>query len=209
VSVLAVIAKAPVAGRSKTRLSPPLTATQAAALAEAALRDTLAAVLATRVQRRVLILDGAPGPWLPPGIEVMPQRGAGLDERLAAAFVDIGAPTLIVGMDTPQVAPLLLERGLGLLERGPAVLGPASDGGYWAIGLRQPEPRALIGVPMSSRHTLEAQRRRLAKLGLGHFELPELRDVDTYGDAVAVAAHAPATSFARELDSIAALTVAA
>ena len=64
-SVLAVIAKAPIAGQSKTRLSPPLTLEQAAVLAEASLVDTLEAVLATRAGRRVLILEGSPGPWLP------------------------------------------------------------------------------------------------------------------------------------------------
>ena len=202
-SVLAVIAKAPLAGRSKTRLSPPLTLAQAAALAEAALLDTLGAMLAARAERRVLILDGSPGPWLPRGFDVLPQRGAGLDARLANAFADIGAPALIVGMDTPQVEPSLLERGLTLLESGSAVLGPASDGGYWAIGLRSPEPRALLGIPMSSEHTLAAQRGRLRELELDCLDLPELRDVDTFDDAVEVAAQAPASRFARALESVA------
>ncbi|MDQ6816439.1 MAG: DUF2064 domain-containing protein, partial [Actinomycetota bacterium] len=100
---LAVIAKAPVAGRSKTRLSPPLSADEAAALAEAALVDTLSAVAATAVTRKVVILDGCPGSWLPHGTEVIAQRGEGLDERLANAFDDLAAPALIIGMDTPQV----------------------------------------------------------------------------------------------------------
>jgi rSAM/selenodomain-associated transferase 1 len=203
-TVLAVIAKAPLAGASKTRLSPPLTLEQAASLAEAALRDTLAAVLAARgAARRVLILEGPPGPWLPAGLEVIPQRGAGLDERLANAFVDLSEPALIVGMDTPQVSPALLDRGLRLIEHTPAVLAPASDGGYWAIGLRRPEPRALRGVPMSSAHTLAAQRRRLEEFGLASAELPELRDVDNYGDAIEVAQQAPASRFA---DALAALS---
>ena len=104
-TAIAVIAKAPVAGRSKTRLTPPCTPEQAAALASAALADTLAAVAATPGARRVLVLDGAPGPWLRPGFEVLAQRGAGLAERLAAAFADIGEPALVVGMDTPQLTP--------------------------------------------------------------------------------------------------------
>src|SRR5690606_23084798 len=64
---LLVMAKAPVAGRVKTRLVPPLSAAEAAAVAEAALADTLEAVAACGAERRVLALDGEPGPWLPEG----------------------------------------------------------------------------------------------------------------------------------------------
>jgi glycosyltransferase A (GT-A) superfamily protein (DUF2064 family) len=99
---LLVIAKAPEPGRSKTRLCPPCSPEQAAALAEAALTDTLRAVAATPADERVLVLDGTPGDWLPEGFRVVPQRGDGLDERLAAAFADAGGPALLIGMDTPQ-----------------------------------------------------------------------------------------------------------
>src|SRR5215208_6714786 len=78
VTALLVIAKAPVPGRVKTRLSPPCTPEQAATLAAAALRDTLEAAAASRRARRlVLALDGSAPSWLPPGIEVIPQRGPG------------------------------------------------------------------------------------------------------------------------------------
>jgi hypothetical protein len=202
---LAVIAKAPVPGRVKTRLTPPLTPAEAAALAEASLRDTLAAMGATRVARRVVVLDGAPGAWLPPGVDVVAQRGGGLDERLAAAFEDLGPDTLIVGMDTPQLSAPVLERALDALRGADAVLGPAQDGGYWGIGLRRPDPRALLGVPMSVAHTGEHQRRRLASLGLDVVELPVLRDVDDVRDVRAVARLAPGTGFALRAAAIAAV----
>lgn len=199
-TALAVIAKAPVAGRSKTRLTPPCTPVQAAALAAAALADTLAAVLATAASRRVLVLDGAPGPWLGvPGLEVVAQRGAGLAERLAAAFEDIGEPALVVGMDTPQLTPQLLAEALAQLDRADAVLGAAPDGGYWAIGLQAADEHVFAGVPMSDRRTCAVQRERLRVLGLRTHELPELRDVDDIEDARAVAALAPAARFARTL----------
>ncbi len=199
-TALAVIAKAPVAGRSKTRLTPPCTPVQAAALAAAALADTLAAVLATAASRRVLVLDGAPGPWLGvPGLDVVAQRGAGLAERLAAAFEDIGEPALVIGMDTPQVTPQLLADALAQLDRTDAVLGAAPDGGYWAIGLHAADERVFAGVPMSDRRTCAVQRERLRELGLRTHELPELRDVDDIEDARAVAALAPAARFARTL----------
>lgn len=195
---LAVIAKAPVAGRAKTRLCPPCTPQQAAALAAAALSDTLAAVAATPTHRRVLVLEGEPGDWLSDGFEVIPQRGEGLAERLADAFATIGEPALLVGMDTPQVtAPMLIEAtALLRMEGVDAVQGDAHDGGYWAIGLQRPDPAAFAGVPMSVHHTGAAQRARLAELGLTVADLPALRDVDTMDDAVAVAAQAPDSRFA-------------
>lgn len=201
---LLVIAKSPSPGRSKTRLCPPCTPEEAARLAEAALADTLEAVVATRVERRVLVLDGPPGAWLPRGLEVIPQRGRGLDERLANAFLDAGDPALLIGMDTPQVTPVLLERGLSSLRHPAvdAVLGPAADGGYWAVGLRRPDPRVFVGVPMSAAGTLAAQHRRLSALGLRTAWLPERRDVDRIDDAVAVAVTAPGTCFARALRGV-------
>ena len=196
-TALAVIAKAPVAGRVKTRLCPPCTPFEAAALAEAALADTLAAVRATAADRRVLILDGEPGSWVGDGIEVIAQRGAGLDERLAGAFEDIGEATFLVGMDTPQITPRLLADGLRALEHHAATIGRAHDGGYWSIGLRRPDRRALEGVPMSRADTAAAQVARLAELGLTPLELPALEDVDDIGSARSVAVAAPGTAFGR------------
>jgi rSAM/selenodomain-associated transferase 1 len=195
---LLVMTKAPAPGRSKTRLTPPCTPEQAAALARAALEDTLASGAAARLPtRRVVVLDGEPAAWLPPGFEVVAQRGPGLAERLAAAFEDAGAPALLVGMDTPQVTPGLLDAGLAALAGGAdAVLGEAPDGGYWAIGLQRADRRVFDGIPMSAADTGARQRARLASLGLRVVVLPPLRDVDTIEDARAVAAGAPMGRFA-------------
>ncbi|UYQ65677.1 DUF2064 domain-containing protein [Streptomyces peucetius] len=199
---LLVIAKAPVPGRVKTRLTPVHTPKEAAALAEAALSDTLDAVLATPARRRVLVLDGAPGAWLPSGIDVVPQCGGGLDERLAAAFALCEGPALLIGMDTPQVSSGLLACGLEL-SPGEAAFGPADDGGFWALGLAEPDGRLVRGVPMSSPGTGAAQRQRLVRAGLAVRELPRLRDVDTPDDARWVAAGAPGTRFAAALAAMA------
>jgi rSAM/selenodomain-associated transferase 1 len=188
----------------KTRLCPPCTWTQAAALAEAALSDTVAAVQATSCDQRVLVLEGSGGGWLPDGFEIVPQRGDGLGERLAAAFAERKGPVLLIGMDTPQVHPVLLGQALEALEQPgtDAVLGPCEDGGYWAIGLRDPDPRVFDGVPMSSTLTCTYQRRRLKELGLRLHELPILRDVDYFEDARAVAAEAPDSRFALAFETI-------
>ncbi|MEU6982098.1 TIGR04282 family arsenosugar biosynthesis glycosyltransferase [Streptomyces sp. NPDC046324] len=194
-STLLVIAKAPVAGRVKTRLTPHFTPQQAADLARAALEDTLAAVLATPAGRRVLVLDGRPGCWVPEGIEVVPQTAGGLDVRLAAAFSHVDGPTLLIGMDTPQVTPDLLAQGLDFSETD-AWFGPADDGGFWALGLAEPDPALLRGVPMSVARTGREQRRRLTASGRTVRDLPELCDVDTPADATQVAAAIPGTRFA-------------
>ncbi len=202
---LVVIAKAPVAGSSKTRLTPPCTPAQAAALAEAALADTLDAVAASAASRRVVVLEGEPGDWLPPGFEVIAQRGRGLAERVANAFADVGGGALAIGMDTPQVTPALLDVGVAALavDGVDAALGLAADGGYWAIGLRSPDAALFDGVPMSAASTGAAQRARLDAAGLRVATLPELRDVDTIADALAVAALAPQSRFARVLAEVA------
>jgi len=196
-----VIAKAPAAGHAKTRLSPPLSPAQAAELAEAALCDTLEAVLQTSATRRVLVLDGPAGDWLPPGIEVIAQRPVGFAERLAGAFEDVGGTAFLIGMDTPQVTPRMLDSALEALgaPANDAVLGLCEDGGYWGIGLRRADARVFAEIPMSTERTGECQRLRLEALGLRTGTLPVLRDVDRHADALAVARQAPSGRFARAL----------
>ncbi|WP_028798707.1 TIGR04282 family arsenosugar biosynthesis glycosyltransferase [Streptomyces sp. 142MFCol3.1] len=198
-TTLLVIAKEPRPGRVKTRLTPPFTPREAATLAEAALVDTLRAVAATPAARRVLVLDGAPGAWLPPGFDVVPQCAGGLDERLAAAFAGCTGPALLIGMDTPQVTPALLTVDFADCD---AWFGPAEDGGFWALGLAAPDPALLRGVPMSTPTTGAVQRDRLTAAGLRVRDLPRLRDVDTAADVEAVAASAPAGRFAAELSRL-------
>jgi glycosyltransferase A (GT-A) superfamily protein (DUF2064 family) len=181
---------------------PPCSYEQAASLAEAALADTLGAVLMTPARRRVLVLDGQPGPWLPPGFDIVPQCAGPLDERLAAAFAAVSGPALLIGMDTPQVTPRLLTVDW---ETADAAFGPAADGGFWALGLRTPDAALLRGVPMSTATTGAIQRTRLRAAGLRVLDLPQLRDVDTAADAVAVARQAPRSRFAartRELATV-------
>lgn len=201
---VAVLAKAPVAGRVKTRLCPPCTPAEAALLARAALEDTIEAVLATDGTRAVVVLDGDGGGWLPLDLPVVAQRRGDLGDRLQGAVDDLGGPVLVLGMDTPQVTPLQLADAVAaLLAPGvDAVLGPAADGGYWSIGLRTGRSGLFTGVPMSVDTTAREQRLRLRSLGLSWTELDELRDVDTISDAREVAAGCPSTRFAATLQGV-------
>ncbi|MFD7032720.1 DUF2064 domain-containing protein [Streptomyces sp. NPDC059917] len=197
-TTLLVIAKEPLPGRVKTRLTPPFSPAGAASLAEAALADTLDVVAGTPAARRVLVLDGRPGPWLPSGFEVVAQCAGTLDERLAAAFAGCAGPALLIGMDTPQVTPELLAVATGprAWATYDAWFGPAVDGGFWALGLAVPDPGLLRGVPMSVPGTGAAQYERLRAAGLRVGRLPVLRDVDDAEDARLVAAAAPRSRFA-------------
>ncbi|MFI1783096.1 TIGR04282 family arsenosugar biosynthesis glycosyltransferase [Streptomyces rubiginosohelvolus] len=201
---LLVIAKEPVAGRVKTRLCPPFSPAEAAELATAALTDTLETLLTLPARRRVLVLDGRPGPWAPPGFEVVRQSAGGLDERLAAAFGGCTGPALLVGMDTPQLTAGLLAPALtpDAWDGCGAWFGPAEDGGFWALGLAEPDPALLRGVPMSLPETGAVQRSRLVEAGLAVRDLPVLVDVDTAADAHRVAAAAPGGRFAAVLDRL-------
>lgn len=206
---LVVLAKSPVAGRVKTRLCPPLTHEQAAAVAVAALADTLATTLRVQVRRRLVVLDGDPAGHIPAGFEVLPQRGDGLDERLACAYDDAFAssslPALLIGMDTPQATIALLTAAAQALADGSPVLGLAEDGGWWAIGLAAADPEIFLGVPMSTATTGRLQEQRMRERGVAPVLLPELRDIDQMEDLVAAAAQMPATSrlatVVRDLDA--------
>jgi glycosyltransferase A (GT-A) superfamily protein (DUF2064 family) len=195
---LIVLAKEPVAGRVKTRLCPPCSPADAAGLAEAALADTLTAARASGADRVVLALDGRPGGWCPPGVHIVDQGTGPLAARLSRAWSHVAGPALQIGMDTPQVAPGDLDAGMRVLltEGVDAVLGPAVDGGWWAIGMRRSRPEVFAGVPTSQPDTGARQAARLAALGLGTRRLSTRRDVDSWPDALAVAAEAGGSRFA-------------
>ena len=205
---LLVMAKAPVAGRVKTRLCPPCSPEEAAAVAAAALADTLEAVAGCAADRKIVALAGRPGPSLrahleSAGVEVIAQRGATFADRLAHAWSDAGPIGVQIGMDTPQVTTAELDDLLTLLPDRPepvAVLGHAPDGGWWALGLAGADPSvAFAGIPMSTPVTGRLQEERLATLGLRVVHAPVRRDIDTIEDLLAVAATMAPRSHTRAL----------
>ena len=202
-TTLVIIAKECLPGRVKTRLMPALTAQQAAELAAASLHDTLSAVASLPATRRVLAYDGVVPPEGSADYEIVQQVGGGLDERLAAVFDGCAGPTVLIGMDTPQLsadllAPLFAPSS-SAWSRHDAWFAPANDGGFWALGLASPDGSLLRGVPMSRADTGALQRERLLSAGLRVGMLPELTDVDTIEEARTVAEQFPDGSFAATL----------
>lgn len=208
--VLLVVTKAPVAGRVKTRLCPPASYRQAARIAAAALLDTLDAARAAS-DRVVVAMAGELAEaeragelrTAMAGTTVLTQHGRTFADRIANAHADTahlhpGTAVLQVGADTPQLTGELFAEATAVLRRPgvDAVLGPAADGGWWALGLHDPlDATALRSVPMSTPDTGEQTMAALRRHGLRVTALGELSDVDTWTDAEKVAADCPATRF--------------
>ncbi|MHC5797401.1 TIGR04282 family arsenosugar biosynthesis glycosyltransferase [Lacisediminihabitans sp. FW035] len=201
-TTLIIIAKECIPGRVKTRLHPPLSLEQAATLASASLADTFRAVETLDASRRILLFDGNLLPLGSEPYDVIHQVSGDLDMRLGAIFDECEGPTVLVGMDTPQLDPAMLSPLFGEWPSGvDAFLGFANDGGYWTIAMAEPDGSLIRGVPMSRDDTGRLQLERLTEAGLSVLMLPELVDVDTIEDARVVAGLAPHTEFARTLAS--------
>ena len=197
-TAIVVIAKECLPGKVKTRLHPPLSLEQAADLAAASLADTLIVAGSLPATRYVLAFDGVTAPPEAEGWEILAQSTGGLDERLGAIFDNFDEPTLLLGMDTPQISAQLLSGVFtDWTDETDAWFGPADDGGFWALALKNPTGDLLRGIPMSRADTGVHQLHRLDQAGLRVRRLPTLTDVDTIVDAATVAAIASGTHFAR------------
>ncbi|MEV8268400.1 DUF2064 domain-containing protein [Microbacterium sp. NPDC076911] len=203
-TAVVVIAKECVPGRVKTRLSPSFTPEQAARIAAASLADTLDTARELVADRHILYFDGDASMTPHNGFEVIPQTGETLDERLGAIFDLIDEPMLLIGMDTPQ----LTRAHLRWPERTDVVYGPACDGGFWALGMREPRGDVIRGVAMSQSNTGELQLAALEGAGLSVEHLVTLLDVDLAADAHSVAAEVPGSRFAHAVSEASALHAA-
>ncbi|GAB4009219.1 TIGR04282 family arsenosugar biosynthesis glycosyltransferase [Nocardioides ultimimeridianus] len=212
-TTLLVLAKAPVAGRVKTRLAADLGDFDLAAdLAAAALLDTIdACTAAVGADRCRLALDGSLAEGRRSadlldalaGWTVVPQCAGDLADRLAHAHEGVTGPVVQVGMDTPQLTAALLHDLAEGLDAADAVLAPAADGGWWALALRSGRHGGLLrGVPMSGPRTYADTLTALNAGGLRVVDAPLLEDADHLAEARRIAAAAPATRFARALHAI-------
>jgi rSAM/selenodomain-associated transferase 1 len=188
-NALIVVAKQPVPGQTKTRLVPPLSFEQAAALYEGFLRDTLALMRAVPDARRVIAYLPREAhdyfAQLAPGFDLIPQSGEDLGARLDHAltnYLSRGDERVVVMNSDGPTLPIAYVRQAFAVLSDPidAVLGPSDDGGYYLIGLRQPAPRLLRDVRMSTPRvladTLHIAREENLRVAL----LPPWYDVDDH-----------------------------
>lgn len=187
-TAIAVVAKAPVPGRVKTRMQPRVPARRAADLAAAMLADVTAAALATDAavwwsyagDREVL--EGL----RPAGVRLLAQVGAGLGPRLAHAHRSLhergAARVVLVGADCPTVDAAALRSASAALDDHDVVLGPAADGGYTLLGTRTCAPSLFAAVPMSTDHTAADTLAEAARLRLRTAVLDTRPDLDSVDD---------------------------
>lgn len=189
-NALIVVAKQPAPGQTKTRLSPPLTPEQSSALYEAFLLDTLDQMRQVQEAQRVIayLPPDAQGYFqrFAPDFELTPQDGPDLGSRLDHAltgYLSRGYQRVVImDSDSPTLPSAYLSQAFHVLADGADVtIGPCEDGGYYLIGIKQPVPRLLREVRMST-PTVTADTIALAKEeGLSVSLLPMWYDVDDAG----------------------------
>jgi uncharacterized protein len=188
----AVMAKAPVVGKVKTRLSPPLSAAEAAELSGCFIRDIadniIAASRSVPIHGHVAYAPPGSEPvfraLLPEAIRLLPPRRSGLGHSLADAARDLLAAgygsVCLVNSDSPNLpTAFLIEAAIALRTPGDRViLGPAADGGYYCIGLKQPHPRLFEEIAWSTAQVFAQTCDRAREIGLAVAVLPPWYDVD-------------------------------
>jgi uncharacterized protein len=191
---MGIMAKVPRSGEVKTRLVPPLTHQQASLLSECFLRDVAASIARTvdahpgRVQGLAVYLpQGGEQVFdrlLPQGFRLLLQRGEDLGERLFHATEDLLSAgfdsVCLVNADSPTLPDSLLREAMLALQAPEerVVLGPATDGGYYLIGLKRARRRLFQGISWSTSEVLAQTVERAREMSLDVHLLPEWYDVD-------------------------------
>ncbi len=183
-------------GQTKTRLSPPLSSEAAAALYECFLRDTLEIMRqVSDVTRTIAYLPEDAHDYfrqLAPDMTLARQQGATLGERLDLLLTDALANgagrAVVMDSDSPTLPPAYVDQAFRKLDEADVVLGPCRDGGYYLIGVRQPQPRLLRDVEMSTPFVLRDTLALAAQLGVSTALLPEWYDIDTAAELEHLAA---------------------
>jgi hypothetical protein len=188
---LIVFLKHPEAGKVKTRLAPALGAEAATELYRVLCEEALGATVPRPGEYERLVFFAPPEAaesvraWLP-GVRLLPQVGGDLGARMDAAFArafDRGAERVaIVGTDSPAVSRATVAAALDALDAADVVVGPAEDGGYYLLALRQPRPELFEGVSWSTPAVLDETLARAGRGGLEVHQLARLRDIDTVAD---------------------------
>lgn len=187
---LLVIAKRPQPGRTKTRLTPPLTSEQATQLYACLLQDTLELARAVpKVSRFILYTPTSEWRYftkLAPDFALLAQDGNDLGERLDNALTDClekgFSQVVIMNSDGPTLPADYVVQAFTRLNKVDAVFGPSEDGGYYLVGLTRPQPRLLREIKMSTptvlQDTLALAKAENVRVSL----LPTWHDIDTIDD---------------------------
>lgn len=189
---LVIMAKAPQAGKTKTRLCPPFTAEQAAEIYAACVQDVIEnAIAVSGIETFIAVTPPGGRDYfesVAPGVNVLPVEGATIGRCLDTVITELlarGYPrAAAVSGDSPDLWPEIISRGFDLLDKADVVYGPSHDGGYYFVGLKQPAPALFSDeIAWSTETVLSQSLARAEVAGLRAAVLPHtLIDVDTAAD---------------------------
>jgi rSAM/selenodomain-associated transferase 1 len=204
-NALVVMAKAPLPRRSKTRLVPPLTFEEAAALAQALLIDQLDHLANFRgTELFVAFMPENSAPFfhalVPQGFSCFPQGGECLGERMRQAFQSLFARgfgnVILIGSDLPPIPFEVFNRAyVSLSAKCDVVLGPTEDGGYYLIGMKRLVSCIFEGIIWSRADVLNRTLEKINRAGLSYELLPTSQDVDTPQDLLRLYSRHEASPF--------------
>jgi rSAM/selenodomain-associated transferase 1 len=196
---LVVFCREPVARQAKTRLIGPVTATAAATLADAFIRDALAKAASLRPSRLVIAASAPEGAARSKyfrrlsrrfGTDLVDQGDGSLGRRMARALEPFSASgALLIGTDTPSLPARLLEASLDALRRTRVLIAPSLDGGYYAIGVRGAMPPIFTAIRWGSGDVFASTVKRLKRARIAYVLGPAWYDVDRWSDVIVLAAH--------------------
>ena len=202
IDVVAIFAKAPRVGHVKTRLIPPLSPSQAAAVHEASLRDVVALATSAAVEARIFhdevehareYFTGA-FPGLPLSVQSPGDLGRRLEDAFQRMFDDGARRVAIIGADSPTLPAKHITNGLAAVHEHDIVLGPTVDGGYYLVAIRHkawPRARVIFGeIPWSTERVLETTMSRARAAGFEPALLEPWYDIDHIEDLRLARTHA-------------------
>ena len=181
--VLGIFAKEPVPGRVKTRLCPPLSATEAAEVYRVCLEETVGAMI--RGPFTLVLFHAGREQYFRgafPGLPLFPQAEGDLGRRMEQALKTLlehgHTSAVLIGSDSPDLPLARVEEAIAVLARADCVTVPAGDGGYVLVGEHRHHPELFRDIPWSTPRVLDATRRRAAELNIDYRELASWEDVD-------------------------------
>jgi len=183
-AVLGIYAKQPISGQCKTRLSPPLSLTEAAELYHCSLQETVSRMQAGSGYDLTICYAGERS-WFEqafPGVTLVPQRGADLGARMADSlngFLQQGyRQAALIGSDSPDLPLELIAQAFDALQQAEVVLAPARDGGYVLIGEATHHPRLFADIKWSTAEVLAETERRIEQQQISAQTLESWEDLD-------------------------------
>lgn len=173
-------------GQVKTRLAASVGEDKALKIYRALMKHTREVALAVDAQRLLFYSQEiVEDEWSYNHFQKAIQQGADLGARMDAAFQQALAQyskAVIIGSDCASLTPAIVESAFSLLDQHPFVIGPAMDGGYYLLGMRQIESHLFKAMPWSTEKVLEETKRRISEKGHSYGLLPTLSDIDYWED---------------------------